>query len=454
MLKSTVGGCPAHRPVVLVSLDWLRPGDPPFGLGVASIASALRRSGVDVWLVSDAVNRPGFSRGVFFAEVLEAVGRAGPHVLVGMAAFVWCELEVQELLSALARADTVLGGPQVSYVAMGLESLYPSAKYFVRGHGEAAMVALATRKADNGRLGVHVAGQPDMLNHADFPLDGLPSPHLDGTAPIGRFVRWETQRGCTFSCSFCQHREAGARLSHAQLGMARLLRELAAFRDAGVERVNVLDPIFNTDTGRAVRLLKEFRRIGPDAHLSLQCRFEMANDAFLDAAGRVDATLEFGLQTVHPDEAMEVGRPNCLEKVEEVMADLNDRGIPYEVSLIYGLPMQTPKRFQESVDWLRRRGAQTVRAWPLMLLRGTPLYYQRDKWGYVESDDRIPVAVESTSFSRDDGMAAPFLPDASTMVFLSVCCRLWTILHSSSWVILPRLTAPVFCGAIYRQNPS
>lgn len=404
MLEPTAKGGPPRRPVVLASMDWLRPGDPPFGLGVASIASALRRAGACVRVVSDAVNRPGFSKDGFIAEVQEAVDRAGLDALVGISAFVWCEPEVQELLPALDWADIVLGGPQVSYAAVPgeLESLYPGAKYFVRGQGEAAMVALVARRARNGSLGLHVAGQPDLLDRADFPPARLPSPHLDGTMPVGKFVRWETQRGCTFSCSFCQHPGVDARLRHAQMGISRLRREIAAFRDAGVERVNALDPVFNTDAGRAVRLLKEFRRTGPDAHLSLQCRFEMVDEAFLDAAGRLNATLEFGLQTVHDDEALEVRRPNCLEKVEKVIADLNGHGIPYEVSLIYGLPRQTLDRFQKSVDWLRERGARTIRAWPLMLLRGTNLYYQRGRWGYAESGGRIPIAIESDSFSRDD----------------------------------------------------
>ena len=403
-LAPTAGNNTTCQPVVLVSMDWLRPWDPPFGLGVASIASALRRAGARVRVVSDAVNRPGFSRTAFFAEVREAVNRAGPGALVGISAFVWCEQEVQDLLPTLAsKADVVLGGPQVSYAGPGeLEPLYPGARYFVRGPGEAAAVALATGGAENGRLGLHISGAPDRFNHADFAPDRLSSPHLDGTTPIGRFVRWETQRGCQFSCSFCQHPGARARLSRAQISMDRLRRELAAFRGAGVERVNVLDPIFNTDTDRAVRLLDEFRLTGPDARLSLQCRFEMVDKAFLDAAGRVDAILEFGLQTVHDDEARAVGRPNNLGKVETVMADLNDRQIPYEVSLIYGLPLQTPGRFRKSVDWLLQRGAPKIRAWPLMLLRGTPLYHQRDRWGYLESDDRIPIAIESDSLSRDD----------------------------------------------------
>ena len=186
------------------------------------------------------------------------------------------------------------------------------------------------------------------------------------------------------------------------MGTGRLHREMCAFRDAGTGRVAVLDPVFNADGGRAVMLLDEFRRFGPDARLSLQCRFEMTDDAFLDMVCRVDAVPEFGLQTIHEDEARAVGRPNHMKKVESVMSGLNARRIPYEVSLIYGLPLQTPDRFQASVDWLRDRGAPRIRAWPLMLLRGTDLYHQRDRWGYVESGDRIPVVVESASFSRDD----------------------------------------------------
>ena len=108
----------------------------------------------------------------------------------------------------------------------------------------------------------------------------------------------------------------------------------------------MLDPIFNTDNCRSVRLLDEFRRTGPDARLSLQCRFEMTDDVFLDMVGRIDAVLEFGLQTIHKDEAQAVGRPNHMKKVESVMYGLSTRRISYEVSLIYGLPLQTPDRFR------------------------------------------------------------------------------------------------------------
>ena len=391
------------RPTVLVSLDWLRPGDPPFGLGVASIASALRSIGAEVHLVTDAVNRPGFSFDAFALDVAEAAAAAGRDAIVGIGAFVWCEPEVQHLLKTLdSQYAIVLGGPQVSYVAAGeLEEFYPRVNYFIRGHGENAMMALAMGSVPNGHWGLHIAGAPDLAQRADYPLDYLPSPHLDGTTPIGNFVRWETQRGCSFQCTFCQHKQPGARLRRSNLGYDRLQLELQAFREAGVQRVAVLDPIFNTNSDRSVKLLDDIKRTDINAHWSLQCRFEFVTDAFLDAVSSLDATLEFGMQTANNAEALAVGRPNNIGKVEAVIENLNCRQIPYEVSLIYGLPLQTLDSFRASVDWLLQRDVPCIRAWPLMLLRGTALYDQKEKWEYAESVDQpIPIVVESSTFSR------------------------------------------------------
>lgn len=394
------------RPVVLVSLDWIRPHDPRTGLGVASIAVALRHAGVCVQVVGDAVNRPGFDEDAFVSRVIETIEGLGVDALVGIAAFVWNEPEVVRLLRRLrtfTSATIVLGGPQVSYVGRGeLEALYPEVDLFVRGHGESAMVAIA-RTGQHAGLGIHRAGTPDTGERADLHLGDLPSPHLDGTLPIGSTVRWETQRGCPFACSFCQHREPGNRLRNRNLAEERILAEAQAFATAGVGRISVLDPIFHSDPRRAARLLHGFREIGLRAELSLQCRFELIDEEFLDAIGGLDVVLEFGLQTIHQAEGRAIGRPNNMERVEGVIRGLHKRGLNFEVSLIYGLPNQTLESFSRSVDWCLVRNVPRVRAWPLMLLRGTPLHTDRARWGFVESiGERIPIVVSSRTFTAEE----------------------------------------------------
>lgn len=391
------------RPLILVSLDWLRPDDPRTSLGTASIAASLRAAGVEVEIVADAVNRPGFALAAFADRLQESIDRLRPSWL-GIGAFVWNEPEVQALVDRFAAQPIVLGGPQISFAPPGtLEGCYPGARAFVRGHGERALVALATGLVVNGQDGLHLAGHIDENRRADIALDRLPSPHLDGTLPPGSFVRWETQRGCPFKCSFCQHREAGDRLTRRELGEARLHRELDAFAAAGTRRIAVLDPIFHANRARATALLQRVAEAGIDAHLSLQCRFEMLDDAFLDAVSALDVTLEFGLQTIHEAEGKAVRRPQQMNRVERWVDVLHRRGIDFEVSLIYGLPHQTLHSFEQSVAWCLDHGIPRVRAWPLMLLRGTPLYEERAKWGFVESTgDRIPIVVASHTFDRHE----------------------------------------------------
>ncbi len=392
-------------PVVLAHLDWQRPQDNRTGLGVASIAAATAAAGVDTEVVTDFVNRSGFAAETWIDGVVDRLQAAGPHATLGVSAYVWSEPEMRQLMSAARRrtsATVVVGGPQASYLASGqLDATYPDAHAFVRGHGERAMVAIATGDV-RPALGIHTAGQPDRCVRADVPLSDLPSPYLEGTIPITSCVRWETQRGCPFACSFCQHRESGRRLRHRFLGMERLRAEAEAFAAAGVRRISVLDPIFHADRRRAVELLQMLVDVGVEATVSLQCRFELLDDAFLDAASRLDVELEFGLQTAIEAESRAIGRRNRMDRVAGAIDALHARAIPFEVSLIYGLPLQTPDSFEASVAWCLERGVPRLCAWPLMLLRGTPMEIERARWGFVESNERIPIVVQSRTFSRQD----------------------------------------------------
>jgi radical SAM superfamily enzyme len=97
-----------------------------------------------------------------------------------------------------------------------------------------------------------------------------------------------------------------------------------------------------------------------------------------------------------------IRRKNHIALVESVISQLRSRAIDFEVSLIYGLPEQTVSSFRTSVEWCLTRGVPTVRAFPLMLLRGTPMERDRARWRLVENDEPIPLVVESSTFSRSE----------------------------------------------------
>lgn len=390
------------RRVVLVALDWGRAKDPAISLGHASIIARLAMEpDIEVVPISFSVNAPGFRKEDVLAAIIKAV--AGRDAFVAIGAFIWNERVVKWLLPALRCAgfngQIILGGPQVSYAPPGVDSLYPEANVFIRGHAEDALAELVKSNGFSLPVGVSLHGADTMAQSAMPDLALLPSPLLTGTFKPGHFVRWEAQRGCPYSCSFCQHRESGSRMRFRVLPPGRLMRELEVLVSSGVGDIAVLDPVFNMNP-HAEAILRLLANLGYLGRLSLQCRFELLTPTFLDACRPLNVTLEFGLQTIHDAEMRAIRRRNDLPKAERAIEMLRERGIHFEVSLIYGLPEQSTASFRASVDWCRDHRVPVIRAFPLMLLRGTELATDRDQWQLVESEDAIPVVVESSTFSR------------------------------------------------------
>ena len=391
------------RRLILVALDWLRPKDPRASLGHASLhARLVDVPELEVVPIACAVNVVEFDHRSLLADIVRA---AVPGSDIAIGVYVWNEHVVQWLLPSLRQAGftgrIILGGPQITYAPADILDVYPDADVIIRGYAEDALAAVVERPDAVAMRGVIWRGSPDTTHPAAADLLSLPSPILTGIAPIQPFMRWETQRGCIYTCSFCQHRETGVRLRQRVLADERVSAEVDALVHGGAREIAVLDPIFHTNPA-ALDILGRFADRGYRGRLSLQSRFESIDDAFLDACSEVQVRLEFGLQTIQHAEMVAVRRMNGLVATDAAIKKLHARGIPFEVSLIYGLPEQTLTSFEQSVQWCRDRGVPVIRAFPLMLLRGTELDRDRRRWGLVESDDPIPVVVGSTTFSRPE----------------------------------------------------
>ena len=188
--------------------------------------------------------------------------------------------------------------------------------------------------------------------------------------------------------------------------------EIAFFKSKGIQKINVLDPIFNVGD-RPCKILSEIKRVGLNAKISLQCRFENLVDTqqgkkFLELCADMNVHLEFGLQTAIASESEVVNRKNKIDKVAKAMLMLKEYGISYEVSLIYGLPTQTVESFQRSIAFVHENKCAYITAFPLMLLKGTNLYAEKEKWGMQENilgDFNIPLVTCINSFTYDNWLS-------------------------------------------------
>lgn len=411
-MNSTTGSSsssriPSTRRLILVSLDWTREKDPRIPLGQASLVASLRASSsVNLVPLSFSLKPTEFRPEIALEAILAHTRGYKPQDIdVAFGAYVWNERTLQALLPALRARGfcgrIILGGPQISYTGAGLEALYPQADVFVRGYGEDALVALAETSAPIVHRGVHFAGTPDLELTTEVDLESLPSPWLTSPpAQEQRFVRWETQRGCPFRCTFCQHRQPSPTWRPQRFHPDRIGQELDLLVGT-VWDVAVLDPIFNLGH-RSITLLNALRERHFRGRLSLQCRFETLTPAFLDACRGLNVRLEFGLQTIHEREGRTIQRVNSLEKVREGLQQIRSSGLPFEVSIIYGLPEQTLESFRETVAFCLSERIPVIKAFPLQLLRGTPLERDRHRWQLRENDADIPSVIESSTFTPAD----------------------------------------------------
>jgi radical SAM superfamily enzyme YgiQ (UPF0313 family) len=349
------------------------------------------------------------------------------EVDVAIGVFIWNDHLVKSVIRQLRargfRGRIILGGPQISYADRGLELAFPEADIFVRGYGEGVLAQIATDPAADPP-GVHVAGTPDCGGAAALDASSLASPWLTGEVPVrsddgsARALHWETKRGCPFACGFCQHRGALANRRVFELPFDRLRAEISLFVDTRVPELSIIDPVFNVGSAYLL-VLSDLRRQGFGGLLSLQCRGELIDETFLDAAEGLRVLPEVGVQTIHEPECRAVNRTNRLCLLERAFELLRARGITFMVTLIYGLPGQSLTTFVQSVRWCLDQRVPIVRAFPLMLLPGTALHTRREEWGLAteghdshkagrESLGRasggcsLPLVVESSTFSRDD----------------------------------------------------
>jgi radical SAM superfamily enzyme YgiQ (UPF0313 family) len=397
-----------EKKLLLVEFPWGRDKDPRVPLGHASIL-AMVSTIADIKCKSfvKPINAKDFNLEQVKREILQELSTLGKKSDIAFGVYVWCEDVIKSILSYLRlnnfEGRIILGGPQISYSEAGLEQIYPEADIFVRGYGEFAIAELMTKQNKINHTGVHYAGESDKVEQTIVDLDLCPSPWLEGIIKLEdqSFIRWETQRGCQFKCSFCQHKEAGSRLPKHMFQFNRIEQEIDLFCRKKVEDIAILDPIFNSGK-QAIKILKRFYENEYDGRLSIQCRAEMITDEFIQYASKLNVRLEFGLQTIHENEGIAINRRNNFKMVQRNLAKVKQAGINFEVSVIYGLPEQTLESFRNTIDWCLSMKIPVIKAFPLMLLRGTEIEKQKHLWGLIESNDTMPVVIESNTFTNHE----------------------------------------------------
>jgi hypothetical protein len=331
---------------------------------------------------------------------------------------------VKELREARPSAHILLGGPQV--MRHGDRYLDPSDSLtaICDGEGEETFVnylrELGQPVPDLANVkGLTFPRDGELLTTPQQPrltdLDTIPSPYLNGLFGSGYFTAlMETNRGCPYHCGFCFWGAATNDRVY-RFGEERIREEIS-----WIARHNMV-ALYLTDANwgmlsRDVDFSQHVADCSREYGMPQAVYFSAAKNKphavtkiaeILQSAGLI-ATQPVSMQTLEERSLEIIARKNIkLNAFDAIQQNLHDQGISSFVELIWPLPGETLKSFQTGIGTLCTRGAQTILAYPHLMLHNTPLYFNRDQLGLVtrpagDGAAEAEIVVQTPDVTKSD----------------------------------------------------
>jgi 2-(S-pantetheinyl)-carbapenam-3-carboxylate methyltransferase len=326
---------------------------------------------LQAYAVRHAADRHEFVPPVFTrVAVAEAVERLEGCDLVGFSSYVWnarLSLRIaEELKRAQPETRIVFGGPHVPDRAESWLRAHPFVDVAVHGEGERTFTAILDGAEPDGASwlrGGEFHHRPKAPRIAD--MSTIPSPYLDGTfAPLleahpgERWVMmWETNRGCPFSCSFCDWGSA-TQSKVFRFEDERLHAEIDWMGRNGIGFVWVCDANYGM-LRRDYELVEALAASRERTGLPISLCVQNTKNA-TDRAYRIQKLLSESFHTQKVTLSMQSVNPGTLENIRrsnissDSYRELQQRfardGIYTYTDLILGLPGETYDDFADGIS--------------------------------------------------------------------------------------------------------
>ena len=192
-----------------------------------------------------------------------------------------------------------------------------------------------------------------------------------------------TSRGCPYRCDFCYNSCGG----HAYLKrpIDDVLRDI---RTVGRRHIMFIDDNFAGDPAWTRRLLQAIMplKIRWNAAVSLNAALDTELLNLMKRSGCEG--LFIGFESVNAASLRDVHKgQNNLERYEQAVANIHDRGMMVNASFVFGLDGDTPDTFRHTLDWIIRNRIETVTSHIMTPYPGTVLYDRMKAEGRITTED-------------------------------------------------------------------
>ncbi|MFE3558594.1 B12-binding domain-containing radical SAM protein [Streptomyces sp. NPDC059193] len=337
-------------------------------------------------------------------------------------------------------AVTVVGGPHVPDNATEFLAKHPYIDFAIHKEGEApfsellrallhdepdfaSVPSLSYRDQDGKVRRNPLGGQ--LPREIDVPspwLTGLMEPSFEAARAAGYqpTVLWETNRGCPYSCTFCDWGSAN-QSKIRKFDEDRLHAEIDYFTEQNVSAILCADANFGIlprDVGLAEHLVRNKQESGyPGKFVTSYAK--NANDRIVQISsmfalnGMSNGTI-LAMQSGTQDVLEQVKRSNMPAKnYEKLAAAFRERGVEAYTEVIVGLPNETPETFARGLCRMLEMGIHDdIMIYECVLLPNAEMgsAAHREKYEldtitrtYLPDDvEEVEVVVGHSTMSRAD----------------------------------------------------
>lgn len=322
--------------------------------------------------------------------------------------------------------DTIIifGGPQVPDNAEQFLRENPFVDLVCHGEGEqvflSVLESLPARSWESIPSISYLQEDGSFVTHTRInrlkDLSVIPSPYLEGVFdplmaanPQHRWlVMWETNRGCPFSCSFCDWGSAVASKVY-RFDMERLKAEIEWFAQRGINHVFVCDANFGIlprDLELAEYLVEASRRYNNYLAVSVQNAKNATERTYKiqkTLSQIISAGVTLSMQSLDSLTLGNIKRDNIsLDSFRELQRRYTRDGIDTYTDIILGLPGETYDTFANGIAQVLQNGQHNrIAFYNCSLLpnaeMGDPAYQKRHGVVHVP----VPIIHEYDSLERN-----------------------------------------------------
>ena len=380
-----------------------------------AINSKYIHSTLAAWYLKRAVEKQDASAVVLEATINEKTDTVLAKILscdfdaIAFSTYIWNKNMVIELAKGVKEATgktVILGGPEVSYNAGEILSLYSFVDYVVSGEGEIPFerIVKGDNKADiEGlcyRKDCEIVVKDPYISFVDPPFP-YTQDYLE--ALNGRITYLETSRGCPFHCAFClSGRCGGVRF----FDLEESKRKIITLANSGTQTVKFIDRTFNANKKRANQIFQfiidEYgKKIPTSVCFHFEIEGELVDDEMIEILKTAPSGLfqfEIGLQSFNEKTLLYINRRTNLKKLTDVIQKIIALGnIHVHIDLIAGMSYEDMCSFENSFNKALALRPHMLQLGFLKLLHGAKMREDTKKYSFEYSSEP-PYEVISTEW--------------------------------------------------------